>query len=84
MSRTRLDSQTGDVLPYDQSDVREGVGRVQQIRALSSHTECDGVTDDGRCQFCGYDRGTYKSHTEVGGYVVECRQCDAHLGGEEP
>lgn len=73
-----MSSQTADgdeVLPFDNSDVREGVGRVERIVALSGYTAARWVTDDGRCGRCGYDRGDHVTHTEVEAGSVECRNC---------
>jgi hypothetical protein len=72
----------GEVLPFDKSDVVNAVGSVERIVALSGYTDEEGVYR-GRCNYCGYDRGTYKSHTEVAAWSLTCRECGAVIGGEE-
>lgn len=71
------------VLPFDQSDVVNAVGPVRQIVSLDEYAHAERVVGDGRCQFCGYDRGDYRSHTELAVWSVTCRQCDSTLGGEQ-
>jgi len=74
-------TRSDDVLPFDLSDVRGGVGTVERIVDLGNYTEAEEVFQ-GRCNFCGYDRGTFKSHTDVRASSLTCRQCHAVLGGE--
>jgi hypothetical protein len=69
------------VLPFDKSDVRGGIGKIEKIVALSEHPDSDGVVD-GRCNWCGYDRGTLLRHTEVEGEQIQCRNCDCFLKKE--
>lgn len=83
-----------DVLPFEtrETDVHEGIGVRETIVSLADYTDArplhgqKRVTDDGRCAWCGYDRGRRTVHTEVEGETVECDHCDATLveEGEHP
>jgi hypothetical protein len=75
-------TRSDEVLPFDQSDLHEGMGSVEKIVALSDYTDADGVSG-GRCNYCGYDRGTYKTHTEVAVWSLTCRQCETVIGGRQ-
>lgn len=65
-----------DILPFrsDETTVREGIGAVHTIISLAASED---TTD--RCRICGYDRGERIHHTEVDGFVIECRQCERVL-----
>lgn len=83
------DAETTDALPFtlEEPHPNTGVGVCKSIVALANHVgECDSsrdargsIDDDGRCYYCGYDRGTLTSHTEVPGMRLECRQCERTL-----
>ena len=72
-----------EVLPFDNSDLHEGMGPIERIVGLCGHTDAPGVSSDGRCKWCGYDRATYQSHTEVESWSITCRECDAELARVE-
>lgn len=80
---SRSDDAGDGVLPFDQSDVVNGVGQIQRIVALSGYTDDAYVSSDGRCQSCGYDRGVLISHTEVPEQKLLCDACEIVLWREE-
>ncbi len=92
-NRSGDDSST--VLPFETSetDVHEGIGRIETIVDLLDHRG-DGreilaagqhtITSDGRCNQCGYDRGRMKRHTEVPGFSIDCDHCGTRLVEEGP
>lgn len=71
------DGGEGDgVLPFeaDETDVHEGIGVVVTIIDLAEAPD-DADLFEGRCRFCGYDRGRRTSHTEVEGSTIRCDHC---------
>jgi len=79
---TRQTTADDGVLPFDKSDLHEGMGTIERIVALSGYTDKSrNITNEGLCNRCGYDRGIYHSHTEVDSQSIECRECGALLAG---
>mgnify|MGYP006926883217 CR=1 FL=1 len=74
------DSAESGVLPFDQSDVVNGVGPIDSIVSLSGYTDKARNVHEGVCNYCGYDRGTLKGHTEIAVRGLHCRNCEAKLG----
>lgn len=78
-----------DVLPFetDETDIHEGMGVRVEIVDLNQYKDESlflsrtrtTITEEGQCRACGYDRGVRRSHTEVPGYVIRCRECERRL-----
>lgn len=71
-------------LPFDVNTPKESIGVVETIIELDSdiHERVAEVNGESACNFCGYDRGFKRRHTEAPGLVVECMACKQTLHRE--